>query len=136
MQGKKGIVVYPCPICGSKFTHVFKKNSLLKYCGKLLNCEIYGKLFNPKQALVGHHNVKHVEKFICDLCGKCCKNVSKFDRHKMTHNVEKSFTFPKCGKKFVQKDNKKQLKISTKSIQILLQHILVIFTNCSIVIYH
>ena len=25
MQGKKAIAVDPCPICGSKFTHVFRK---------------------------------------------------------------------------------------------------------------
>ena len=32
-------------------------------------------------------------------------NVLKLDQHKTTHNFEKSFTFPKCEKKFLQKDN-------------------------------
>ena len=54
----KGIVMDPCPICGSKFTHVFRKNLHMKYSGKLLNCEICKKLFQSKQAFVGHHNAK------------------------------------------------------------------------------
>ena len=36
---KKEIIVKSCPMWGSKFTHVFRKNPHLKYCGKLLNCE-------------------------------------------------------------------------------------------------
>ena len=76
MHGKKGIVVDPCPICGSKFTHVFRKNLRMEYCGKLLNCEICGKSFKSKQALVGHQNPKHTEKFRYDLCGKCFENLS------------------------------------------------------------
>ena len=32
-------------------------------------------------------------------------NVLKLDQHKTTHNFEKSFTCPKCKKKFLQKDN-------------------------------
>ena len=105
MQGKKGIVVDPCPICGSKFTHVFRTNSHMKYCGDSLSCEICGKSFKSKQALVGHQNAKHQEKFKCDLCGKCFENLSKLDRHKIAQNVEKSFTCPKCEKKFLRKDN-------------------------------
>ena len=85
--------------------YVFRKNSHMKYCSKLLNCQICGKSFNSKQALVGHHNAKHTEKFRCDLCGKCFENLTKLDLHKMTHNVEKNFTCPKCEKTFLRKDN-------------------------------
>ena len=81
MQVKKGIAVDPCPISGSKFTHVFRKNSHITYCGKLLNCEICGKSFKSKHVLVGHHNAKHTKRFKCDLCGKCFENLSKLDRH-------------------------------------------------------
>ena len=133
MQCKKGIVVNRCPICGSKFTHVFRKNSHVRYCGKLLNCEICGKWFTSKQALVGHHNAKRTEKFKCDLCGKCFENLSKLDQQKITHNVETSFTSPKCEKKILRKDNMLQ-HVKNIHMQIFLQHILVMFTNCSIVI--
>ena len=74
----------PCPIYRSKFTHVLRKNSQMKYCSKLINCEICGKLFKSKQALLGHHNAKHTEKFKCDLRWKYFENFSKSDRHKMT----------------------------------------------------
>ena len=77
----------------------------MKYCGKSLNSEICEKSFKSKQALVGHHNAKHTEKFKCDLCGKCFENLSKLDQRKMTHNVEKSFTYLKCEKKFLRKNN-------------------------------
>ena len=54
----------------------------------------------------------------------------------MTHNVEKSSTCAKCEKKFLRKDNMlQQVKNYTKLMQILLQPILVMLTNCSIVIY-
>ena len=41
------------------------------------------KLTNKNRKLehedtVGHHNAKHREKFKCDLCGKCFKNLSNF----------------------------------------------------------
>ena len=53
----------------------------------------------------------------------------------MTHNVEKSSTCAKC-EKFLRKDNMlQQVKNYTKLMQILLQPILVMLTNCSIVIY-
>ena len=42
----------------------------------------------------------------------------------MTRNVEKSFTGPKCGKKFLRKDNMLQhVKTFTKRTHFLLQHI-------------
>ena len=54
-------------------------------------------MFESKQALLGHQNAKHTEKFKYDLCGECFENLSKLDRHKMKHNVEKGFTCPKYG---------------------------------------
>ena len=47
----------------------------MKYCDKSLNCEICRKSFKSKEALVGHHNAKHTEKFKCDLSRKCFKNL-------------------------------------------------------------
>ena len=76
----------------------------MKYWGKSLNCEIYGKSFKSKQALVGHYNTKHTEKFKCELYGKYLENLYKLNRHEMTHNAKKSFTCPKC-KKCLRKDN-------------------------------
>ena len=97
---------------------MFRKNSPVKYCDKLLICEIYKKLFKSKQALVGHHNSKHMEKFKCDLWEKCFDNILKLDRHKMTRNVETSFTGPKCGKKFLRKDN--MLQLVKRSVNVLI----------------
>ena len=74
----------PCPICRSEFTHLLRKNSQMKYCSKSINCEICGKLFKSKQALLGHHKAKHTEKFKCDLRWKYFENFLKLDRHKMT----------------------------------------------------
>ena len=61
-------------------------------------------VFESKQALLGHQNAKHTEKFKCDLRGECFENLSKLNRHKMKHNVGKSFTCPKYGQRFLRKD--------------------------------
>lgn len=60
------------------------------------------KLLKTKQAIMGHNYTKHTVKFSFDLREKCFESISKLDRYKMTHNVEKSFTSKKYGKKFLK----------------------------------
>lgn len=96
---------YACTNCGSKYTQISRRNSHMKYCGKPINCDLCGKPFKSKQALVGHFNAKHTDKFKCDSCGKCFESASKLERHKMTHSMDKNVSCPKCDKKFLRRDN-------------------------------
>ena len=78
MQGKKGIIVDPCPICRSKFTYVVRKNSHKKYCSKLLNCEI-----DENRSSLN----KHLS--LCETC-HCTKYLSVFSPNAGKYGPEKT----------------------------------------------
>ena len=95
----------PCPVCGTSFMHLKRRNEHVKFCGKTLTCDKCGKEFKTKQSLVGHHNAKHTEKFKCMTCKKCFESESKLARYNITHDKTNVIRCDKCSKTFNRRDN-------------------------------
>lgn len=70
-------------------------------CSKL-TCKMCNQTFNKKYQLAAHMSEHTGELHKCDKCNKCFVNFTKFTRHKMGHEVTKSYacTVPDCTKVF------------------------------------
>ena len=81
--------------------HIRDHDKLLAY-----NCEMCGKLFKNRKAILSHINKSHrkMPDFSCDLCGSQIKNKSTLRHHMDSIHLKQQCLCPHCARTFKSND--------------------------------
>ncbi|XP_030634357.1 POZ-, AT hook-, and zinc finger-containing protein 1-like [Chanos chanos] len=122
----KALGIFPCGICGKVFSEAVRMRNHeaqhgassggvsgrrdLASVGRptLIAHSQPGMHENGLPSQVGLDNTRKRERTRrhvgCDICGKVFSDVSKLNRHKLSHSGEKPYACPVCGLRFKRKD--------------------------------
>lgn len=92
-----------CDKCQNVFSRLADKRYHQQNCGESV-CVSCGARFSNHLKLWLHDNI-HKEIYKCKSCSKCFSTKQALDRHRATHNLDKSFQCSKCSQLFTIKTN-------------------------------
>ncbi|KAE8745701.1 hypothetical protein FOCC_FOCC007585 [Frankliniella occidentalis] len=104
MEGGSGRV-YSCGVCGQSYS---SRRALLAHTESHSRyqphrCMLCGQGFPDDQLVAAHVRERHagaIPANACQLCGKTCKDRRALQKHSWVHSSERSYSCPKCDKRF------------------------------------
>ncbi|KAJ1519906.1 hypothetical protein ONE63_004144 [Megalurothrips usitatus] len=104
MDGGSGRL-YPCGVCGQSYS---SRRALLAHTESHSRyqphrCMLCGQGFPDDQLVAAHVRERHagaIPANACQLCGKTCKDRRALQKHSWVHSSERSYSCPKCDKRF------------------------------------
>lgn len=97
--------VYSCGVCGQSYS---SRRALLAHTESHSRyqphrCMLCGQGFPDDQLVAAHVRERHagaIPANACQLCGKTCKDRRALQKHSWVHSSERSYSCPKCDKRF------------------------------------
>lgn len=97
--------VYSCGVCGQSYG---SRRALLAHTESHSRyqphrCMLCGQGFPDDQLVAAHVRERHagaIPANACQLCGKTCKDRRALQKHSWVHSSERSYSCPKCDKRF------------------------------------